>query len=202
MTTDTTTTTTAPSIADPRAVSRDVFSATLGSVCCCYTGQPFDTIKVRMQTNPTSYPSFLSTAGSIFQKEGAVAFWKGAVPTAIGMAMENAMAFGVNEALKRAFPDPVMEGNTDGTNTPDLVKPFVMVNYCGRECWFFHSCHPENVGNEYMVSGVSRLHIFWFLWTDTIHVHILFILLCSSILNGWYIGCHHWLLFGLGLAPQ
>ena len=65
---DSTTTTTA-AVADPRAVSRDVFSATIGSVCCCYTGQPFDTIKVRMQTHPAKYPSVLSTSASIFQNE-------------------------------------------------------------------------------------------------------------------------------------
>jgi len=35
------------SVSDPRAVTRDIFSATLGSICCCYTGQPFDTVKVR-----------------------------------------------------------------------------------------------------------------------------------------------------------
>ena len=28
---------------ETRAVTRDVFSATIGSVCCCYVGQPFDT---------------------------------------------------------------------------------------------------------------------------------------------------------------
>jgi hypothetical protein len=27
------------SVADPRAVTRDIFSATLGSIACCYTGQ-------------------------------------------------------------------------------------------------------------------------------------------------------------------
>ena len=37
-------------VLSPRAVTRDIFSATIGSVFCCYTGQPFDTVKVRMQT--------------------------------------------------------------------------------------------------------------------------------------------------------
>jgi hypothetical protein len=27
------------SVVEPRAVSRDIFSATLGSIACCYTGQ-------------------------------------------------------------------------------------------------------------------------------------------------------------------
>ena len=35
-----------------------------------------------------------------------------------------AVAFGVNEALKRAFPD---ESKTDPTKRPDLLKPFLMV---------------------------------------------------------------------------
>lgn len=40
------------------------------------------------------------------------------------MIMENCMAFGINEALKRTFPD-----DTDGTKQagpPNLVKPFLM----------------------------------------------------------------------------
>jgi len=56
---------------DARSVTRDIFSASLGSVACCYTGQPFDTVKVRMQTSPSSYPSVLYTAKSIMTNEGA-----------------------------------------------------------------------------------------------------------------------------------
>ncbi|KAI2489720.1 hypothetical protein MHU86_24865 [Fragilaria crotonensis] len=116
------------SVADPRAVTRDIFSATLGSIACCYTGQPFDTVKVRMQTNPLLNGSVVGTTASIFQNEGIAAFWKGAVPTAMGMAAENAMAFGVNEALKRAFPDDALS-NTTGQ--PDLFKPFLMGSLTG-----------------------------------------------------------------------
>lgn len=106
-----------------RDVTRDIFSASVGSVACCYTGQPFDTVKVRMQTNPAAFPSVAFTSRSILTNEGASALWKGAVPTAMGMVLENAMAFGVNEALKRSFPD---EGKDDPTQRPDLVKPFLM----------------------------------------------------------------------------
>jgi hypothetical protein len=56
------------------------------------------------------------------------AFWKGAVPTALGMAAENAMAFGVNEALKRAFPD---DPNEDLMARPSLLKPFAMGTITG-----------------------------------------------------------------------
>lgn len=106
-----------------RDVTRDIFSASIGSVACCYTGQPFDTVKVRMQTNPAAFPSVVFTSRSILTNEGVSALWKGAVPTAMGMVAENAMAFGVNEALKRTFPDDTRE---DPTKRPDLVKPFLM----------------------------------------------------------------------------
>lgn len=105
-------------------VSRDIFSATIGSVCCCYTGQPMDTLKVRMQTQPHLYKSIISSTKKTISEEGISALWKGAVPTAMGMAAENAMAFGVNEALKRAFPDN--DENKNDERPPDLVKPFGM----------------------------------------------------------------------------
>ena len=74
-----------------------------------------------MQTNPGEFSGIYRTVASIGRQEGLSAFWKGAVPTAMGMAAENAMAFGVNEALKRAFPN---EEQTDGP--PSLTKPFAM----------------------------------------------------------------------------
>lgn len=76
------------------------------------------TVKVRMQTNPTVYSSVGGSVSSIFKQEGISAFWKGAVPTCLGMIAENAMAFGVNEGLKRAFP--AKEGESD------LLRPFWM----------------------------------------------------------------------------
>ena len=115
-----------PSALNSRDITRDIFSASIGSVACCYTGQPFDTVKVRMQTNPTAFPSVAFTSSSIIKNEGVAALWKGAVPTALGMVAENAMAFGVNEALKRSFPD---EAKSDPTKRPDLLKPFMMVCY-------------------------------------------------------------------------
>mmetsp|Transcript_7420 Transcript_7420/g.8635 ORF Transcript_7420/g.8635 Transcript_7420/m.8635 type:complete len:295 (+) Transcript_7420:62-946(+) len=109
-------------ILETRAVTRDLFGASIGSVCCCYIGQPFDTLKVRMQTSPDQFSSVLGSTNQILRNEGISAFWKGAVPTAGGMILENCMAFGVNEALKRAFPDT----NNDEEGPPNLLKPFAM----------------------------------------------------------------------------
>jgi len=54
---------------NPRAISRDVFSATLGSLLNCYIGQPLDTIKVRMQTKPTEYTGVLPTIRKMMKSE-------------------------------------------------------------------------------------------------------------------------------------
>jgi hypothetical protein len=64
----------APSALNRRDVTRDIFSASIGSVACCYTGQPFDTVKVRMQTNPTAFPGVMSTTRSILSNEVRIIF--------------------------------------------------------------------------------------------------------------------------------
>lgn len=110
---------------DPRAVSRDVFAAAIGSLCCCYSGQPLDIVKVKMQTRPQQYTSMLPTAASLLQQEGLLAFWKGSVPTAMGMMGESVVAFGINAALVRTFPDqPSNDPSQD--SKPNLLKPFLL----------------------------------------------------------------------------
>ena len=52
-----------------RDVTRDIFSASIGRVACSYTGQPIDTVKVRMQTNPVAFPGVVSTTKSILANE-------------------------------------------------------------------------------------------------------------------------------------
>ena len=75
-----------------------------------------------MQTSPEIYSSSVTQASlRIFREEGITAFWKGAVPTAIGMALENAMAFGVNEGLKRSFAQNDRQGSLQ-----TIVQPFAM----------------------------------------------------------------------------
>jgi solute carrier family 25 ornithine transporter 2/15 len=80
-----------------------------------------------MQTNPHLYTSVFQGGRKIIVEESVSALWKGAVPTAMGMALENAMAFGVNEALKRAFPDT----STDPNKKTDFFRPFLMGTITG-----------------------------------------------------------------------
>jgi len=148
------------SIFNARDVSRDLFSATTGSVCCCYTGQPLDTIKVRMQTSPSIYTGILQATKKSVSEEGVAALWKGAVPTAMGMAAENAMAFGVNEALKRAYPCPHAN---DPQKRPDLIRPFAMGTITGC-CSAIVLCPSEVIKAKTQVlvgdKGVTSSEIF------------------------------------------
>lgn len=79
-----------------------------------------------MQANPMEYSGFLRTATKTVGEEGIRALWKGAVPMAVGMMGENCAAFGVNEALKRAFPDNDGEDYGDKHQRPNLLKPFLL----------------------------------------------------------------------------
>jgi len=78
-----------------------------------------------MQTSPDQFSSVLGSTNHILRNEGITAFWKGALPTSGGMILENCMAFGVNEALKRAFPD-TKDSAASADGPPSLLKPFAM----------------------------------------------------------------------------
>jgi len=122
---------------DLKEIIKDAMSATVGSVSCAYVGQPFDTVKVRMQASPTAIPtSSLSVCMSLLKVEGLPALWKGVVPTATGMMFENIVAFGVNEQLKRTptfqatLPPIYTGGATPGRNylvpKEDIARPMVI----------------------------------------------------------------------------
>jgi solute carrier family 25 carnitine/acylcarnitine transporter 20/29 len=82
-----------------------------------------------MQTRPDEFSGVISSTLKIVKEEGVSALWKGSVPTAGGMILENCMAFGINEGLKRAFPDEPAEFDQNGP--PSLLKPFLMGYFTG-----------------------------------------------------------------------
>ena len=59
---------------DIKATVKDVIASVVGSAACVYTGQPFDTVKVRMQVSHWS--SSFECARSTFSNEGVVSLWK------------------------------------------------------------------------------------------------------------------------------
>lgn len=88
-----------------KETTKDVVSSVVGAACCCFTGQPFDTIKVRMQSRATEFTGISQAFTRTVSREGLLSLWKGWPATLTGMIMENAAAFGMNEQLKRLFPD-------------------------------------------------------------------------------------------------
>lgn len=85
-------------------VLRDIVSSVFGTAACVYTGQPFDTIKVRLQCVPSdAQGGALKCFVNTIQNEGVVALWRGSIPAFTGQLGENMMAFGVNGFLNRIF---------------------------------------------------------------------------------------------------
>ncbi len=57
-------------------------------------GQPFDTVKTRMQTSPGRFPSWLACIRSTIRHEGALALYRGASPVFAGKGMVHGCLLG------------------------------------------------------------------------------------------------------------
>jgi len=67
----------------PRIV-KDLFSGACGGIAQVLIGQPFDIVKVRLQTT-TQYSGALDCATQIYKREGPLAFYKGTLTPLIGI---------------------------------------------------------------------------------------------------------------------
>lgn len=104
---------------------KDVVASCVGSAACVYTGQPFDTVKVRMQVNPGGiYTSTIQCARSTISHEGVMSLWTGSLPAFLGAVMENAVAFCVNGLIKRLQGDAVNDRETNKSKDVNYVLPF------------------------------------------------------------------------------
>jgi solute carrier family 25 carnitine/acylcarnitine transporter 20/29 len=66
------------------------------------TGQPFDIVKVRLQTS-NQYSSALDAAKSIYKNEGPLAFYKGTLTPLIGIGACVSVQFGAFHEARRRF---------------------------------------------------------------------------------------------------
>lgn len=69
----------------------DTLSGVVGSLFCVYVGNPFDTVKTRLQTRPDAYSGVWNCFVRTARNEGITAFWKGATPAVISAVTENAV---------------------------------------------------------------------------------------------------------------
>ncbi|EAQ83251.1 hypothetical protein CHGG_09655 [Chaetomium globosum CBS 148.51] len=84
--------------------AKDLFSGAAGGIAQVLIGQPFDIVKVRLQTSQ-AYPSALAAATSIYRHEGALAFYKGTLTPLLGIGACVSIQFGAFHAARRWLED-------------------------------------------------------------------------------------------------
>ena len=83
---------------------RETVSGIIGSACLVYTGLPFDTVKVRLQTRGAEYGHSIVRCGTtMVRRESARSLWKGALPALSSGGIENAVLFTANGFFGRLF---------------------------------------------------------------------------------------------------
>lgn len=83
---------------------KDLTAGTAGGIAQVLVGQPFDIVKVRMQTAPKgTYAGMFDCAGGILKNEGPLAFYKGTLTPLLGIGVCVSIQFGALEYTKRYF---------------------------------------------------------------------------------------------------
>ncbi|KAJ3416929.1 Mitochondrial carrier protein ymc2 [Chytridiales sp. JEL 0842] len=83
--------------------AKELFAGCVGGIVQVLSGQPFDTVKVRLQTQPDRYKSLLDCVKSTYTNEGVLGFYKGTLTPLIGIGACVSIQFGALEAAKRFF---------------------------------------------------------------------------------------------------
>ncbi|CAG8654617.1 10741_t:CDS:2 [Ambispora gerdemannii] len=91
-------------------VVKDCASGTFGGIVQVFIGQPFDTVKVRLQTQlipspgqKPRYSSLLDCVKKTRQQEGFTAFYKGTTTPLVGIGACVSIQFVILEHMKRVF---------------------------------------------------------------------------------------------------
>ncbi|EGG20007.1 mitochondrial substrate carrier family protein [Cavenderia fasciculata] len=72
--------------------AKDSIAGTIAGAACLFTGHPFDTIRVRLQTSRAPL-GIMECLRNTVQKEGAMALYKGVTSPLVGMMFETAVLF-------------------------------------------------------------------------------------------------------------
>ncbi|KAL2117440.1 hypothetical protein VTJ04DRAFT_7100 [Mycothermus thermophilus] len=81
--------------------AKDLFSGAAGGIAQVLIGQPFDIVKVRLQTGTTAQRSALAAAKSIWTHEGPLAFYKGTLTPLLGIGACVSIQFGAFHFARR-----------------------------------------------------------------------------------------------------
>lgn len=126
---------------DNLQVYKDLFGGTMGGIAQVLVGQPFDTVKVRLQSAPEGT---YNGAGDVIKKlianEGIGGFYKGTLTPLVGVGACVSVQFSVNEYMKRYY-----DNKTGG-------KPLSLVQFfnCGAVAGF---------ANGFLASPIEHIRI-------------------------------------------
>ncbi|GAM24392.1 hypothetical protein SAMD00019534_075670 [Acytostelium subglobosum LB1] len=85
---------------------KDSVAGTVAGAACLFTGHPFDTLRVRLQTSTTKL-GMIECLKNTVEKEGASALYKGVTSPLFGMMFETAVLFvGYGQMKKLLQKDP------------------------------------------------------------------------------------------------
>ena len=95
----------------------ETLAGATAATACVYTGLPFDTVKLRLQTQTASaaqqgsYSGPIDCVRKIVRAEGVGALWKGATPAVASACVENAVVFTFNGISKRFLMNTFGDGD-------------------------------------------------------------------------------------------
>ncbi|KAJ2917770.1 hypothetical protein MD484_g2670, partial [Candolleomyces efflorescens] len=101
---------------------KDLTAGTAGGIAQVLVGQPFDIVKVRMQTAPKgTYSGMVHCAGGILRNEGPLAFYKGTLTPLLGIGVCVSIQFGALEYAKRLFANQNLSLGLGGEGGKNLT---------------------------------------------------------------------------------
>ena len=110
---------------------KDFVSGSVAGVVQVLLGQPFDILKVRMQTRPDEYKSLVECFTKTLSNEGPMAFYKGTLSPLLGISLCVGIQFGSNEFAKNYFAKSNYRktGNAE-LSVIDYVRSGVFAGIC------------------------------------------------------------------------
>lgn len=130
-----------PFTEDKNQVFKDLFGGTVGGICQVLVGQPFDTVKVRLQSAPEgTYNGAVDVIKKLVANEGPKGFYKGTLTPLVGVGACVSVQFSVNEFMKRYY-----DNKTNG-------QPLSLVQ-------FFNCGAVAGVANGFLASPIEHIRI-------------------------------------------
>lgn len=130
-----------PLTQDNKQVAKDLFAGTMGGIAQVLVGQPFDLVKVRLQSSPEgTYNGAIDVIKKTLANEGPFGFYKGTLTPLLGVGACVSVQFSVNEFMKRHF-DKKLNG-----------QPMTILDYfyCGAVAGF---------ANGFLTSPIEHIRI-------------------------------------------